>query len=297
MSHRKRRRPKGRANRGERPGSVPNFQRSVDEISADFKRRGIDVTQPGFCDAAQFVAIERNNPEILHSYARVVVDQRYDEAYLARATEVIRVVSTALREDLRRDGTPGACAYIAMRLTRVLDYLGIWNCVFSGSLRASFPLDVARAPFHFPAVYVDPHQDMISYHCWVSAPPFRVIDLSVSQQRYQPGISPLLPDIVFATEPLDRLAAPHELIDAGSILKLARKGISPLEFLLQHNPNMFRFVQTFRGSRVSNGTTDLLYFPTAVNGCTDSIEAIALSDGRTLLDLVESEIRPRLDAP
>ena len=282
-----------RARRSRATPSVPPFHGPFEAIVSDFDRRGITL-QPGFCDHAAFVAVEKSEPRYLHNYARYVCERTYDINYLERAEPVIRASAFALHSDLKQAETPGACAWVSMQLTRLLDELGIWNCQFSGSFHATFPNHPGTPGVHFPSYYTDGKPNSISYHSWICAPPFRVVDLSIGQQHYLPGTADLLLDIAFATEPLSEIATAHDLIDQGSIRQLTAHGEDLWFFLLRQNPDLPTFLQTFRGTKLTTDTTRILYHPTAVNGCSDPIQAMKTLTGRPLLDLLENEIRPRL---
>jgi hypothetical protein len=155
-----------------------------EQLEAKFRRLGIDFANPGFYDSAEFRAVEHGDPTFLNSYAQYVQRLTLPPEYLERARTVVRNTAEFLYHELVADGRRGACVDISSAMLRFLERQGIWCHVVCGGLRVEFPAGSRIRPKWFYPLMRNNHT--FTGHAWIYAPPFRLVDLSVSLQPYPP---------------------------------------------------------------------------------------------------------------
>ncbi|MGB8783360.1 MAG: hypothetical protein WCD02_09580 [Terriglobales bacterium] len=153
------------------------------ELENLFRRRGIDFSHPGFCDTPEFQAVERDDPTFLNSYAMYVRRLEFSAEYMDRARAVIQATADFLYAELVADGRRGACVDISGLILRFLEHQGIWCHVTCGALKIEFPQESGIRPkWFFPLMHRD--NNAFTGHAWIYAPPYTVVDISVSLQPY-----------------------------------------------------------------------------------------------------------------
>ena len=66
-----------------------SFPVTYEDLTEDFRGRGISFESPGFCDDPSFFDGGTNDPDYLNYYAAFVAKRPYDPNYLARAHVII----------------------------------------------------------------------------------------------------------------------------------------------------------------------------------------------------------------
>jgi len=156
---------------------------SRQELERMFRRLGIDFTKPGFYDTPQFQAVERKHPVFLKSYADFIQTLQLPAEYLDRARSIVQNTADFLFNELVADGRKGACIDISGLVLRFLERQGIWCHVVCGGVKVEFPVGSGVSTKYF---YPLMHEDNKAFtgHAWICAPPFNIVDLSVSLQPY-----------------------------------------------------------------------------------------------------------------
>jgi hypothetical protein len=153
-----------------------------EQLERTFRRLGIDFSRPGFCDTPEFQAVERRDPAFLNSYAMYVRRLALPAEYLEQARTVIRTTADFLHAELVADGRLGACVDISGAILRFLEHQGIWCHVTCGGLKIQFPEGSGIRPkWFFPLML---RNAVFTGHAWIYAPPYTVVDISVSLQPY-----------------------------------------------------------------------------------------------------------------
>jgi hypothetical protein len=153
------------------------------QLENTFRRLGIDFANPGFCDTPEFQAVERDDPTFLKFYAMYVRQLQLSPEYIERARAVIQNTADFLFHQLVADGRRGACVDISGLILRFLERQGIWCHVTCGCLKIQFPAESGLRPkWFFPLMHRD--NNAFTGHAWIYAPPFTVVDISVSLQPY-----------------------------------------------------------------------------------------------------------------
>jgi len=156
---------------------------SRQEMEMMFGRLGIDYGNPGFYEASEFQAIEREHPEFLKSYADYIQVLQLTPDYLDRARRTVHETVEFLFNELLADGRKGACVDISGLTLRFLERQGIWCHVVFGGVKVEFPdASGIKARYFYPLMHKD--NNARTGHAWIYAPPFKIVDLSISLQPY-----------------------------------------------------------------------------------------------------------------
>lgn len=155
------------------------------ELENTFRRLHIDFSNPGFYDTPEFQAVEHREPTFLKAYAQYVRNLIFPDEYLERARAVVQSTAEFLYRELVADGRLGACVDISGLILRFLERQGIWCYVSCGGLKIQFPTQSNIPPkWFFPLMHRN--NRAFTGHAWICAPPYKVVDISVSLQPY-PG--------------------------------------------------------------------------------------------------------------
>lgn len=168
-------------------------------LENQFQNDGINTSDFGFYDSAEFLAQERIDPEYLNNYAKWVLNRSRDQAYNERAKIIVPSIAVLIARTLEDDELEGGCVTATGLLTRIFDRLGVWSFGIAGSAVFEVPSAEIWRGLHS----VD-HQDFPSAalgHSWVCAPPFMIVDASIRMQNWtnQP-IKAFLPNTVCAED-------------------------------------------------------------------------------------------------
>ncbi len=176
---------------------MSQFRLSREKLIAEFQHYGIPTDTPGFCDHSAFLALERENPELLNLYAAFIAKQDYTQEYLDHAQKIISKTAMMLHRELVQHGRLGACVDISGILSRILDSEQIWNCGIKGSLTIAFP---AESRLTSRCFWSCDHGEFVAGHAWIFAPPFTVVDIAVRQQPYEAVEAIYIPEKVLSVD-------------------------------------------------------------------------------------------------
>ena len=99
-----------------------------------------------------------------------------------RAKAIIDNVVSRLHAELVGYERLCACVDISEILFQLLEQEKIWSCCIKGSLTITFPRKAGIDTTYFWSV---DHGNFVAGHAWLSAPPYKVVDISVRQQPYR----------------------------------------------------------------------------------------------------------------
>jgi hypothetical protein len=246
----------------------------LDELQSSFSQLGIDYGRIAFYEQAAFQAAERDHPTLFQRYAEFVEARRYDAAYLAQVRQVIPEVAAYLRAELAKDGQEGACVDCSLVLSKILEKLGIWNYVAAGSVTVEFDRSTGLPTQHWPHLLGNAQA---VGHAWVSAPPFRVVDLTIGQQKAPQRIRPHLPDMIVAEacEPVDEVSL-DDLLHPDLQLHMLNEygGLPTIHQVMDRKPEIARLIRTFRPFAVRHGPIRAKYIPCCMTAVEDPFESI-----------------------
>ena len=160
-----------------------------------FEELGVNTEAPGFCDDPRFIEAEQAYPRLLEEYAAFIRSKRYSVDYLEKARTVVRAAAIFLYERLIEDGRTGACIDVSMVLSRFLDQQSVWNYINSGALSVTFDKATGMRPVRYAPVTF-PDNPATAGHTWLYAPPFQIVDITVSVQTYESNEAQYIPRYV-----------------------------------------------------------------------------------------------------
>lgn len=173
--------PRKRTGRRRQSGSKRATQ--VQRASARFEEWGVDTTHPGFDLDPNFLAAEQahGSEEVLALYGEFVAGRPRTSAYDARARKIVPEIAEAVFALVESDVRQGACVDASTAIGRMLDEEGIFNVGVKGSLTIRFPAPME--PQYFWTF--DPEMGRVAAgHGWLFAPPFRIIDVTLTRQGW-----------------------------------------------------------------------------------------------------------------
>jgi hypothetical protein len=166
------------------------------QLENAFQRRGIDFTRPGFYDQPVFKDCEVADPRFLENYAEYIHIRRFDEAYLEGARKLIPALANFLAAELAQDGRKGSCIDVSGAMMRILEREGIWSCMVGGATVVSFPPASGFSPAYFWTITDPP----TTGHMWLFAPPFKVVDITLSMQPWGRGQENYIPRTILSED-------------------------------------------------------------------------------------------------
>lgn len=237
-----------------------SFSEKFESISNDFITNKIESNQIGFYNHPNFIKIEEKYPEYLNNYARFVQENIYSEQYLEKARREIPIIVDSLYNELALDERKGACVDIANILSKILEKEGYWNFLIKGSLTIQFPKKSRIDDRYFWSVDTN---DVVAGHAWVYAPPFKIIDITVKQQEYSNEEFKYLPKLVVSEKYTPVNFSLEDIVSPTVRNYLFNRGIPKEKQLMEINPIMIDFINTFESLEVINNETKLKYIPVA----------------------------------
>jgi hypothetical protein len=244
------------------------------ELEASFTELGINCDQIAFYNQPAFKAAERKDPALFQRYAEFIEATRFSDEYVARARRAIPKIAAYLRAELARDGQEGACVDCSLALSKILEKLGIWNYVAAGSVTVEFDPQTGLPTQHWPHLL---GSEKGVGHAWVSAPPFRVIDLTINQQRNAQRIRPHLPEMIVSEtcEPVAEIGLDDLLHPDLQHHILTQYGELPtIHQVMERKPEIARLLRTFRPFGVRTGAIFAKYIPCCMTALEEPFEAI-----------------------
>lgn len=198
------------------------FTCTASQLSEAFSNRGIPFDLPGFCDHPSFVAIERLDADFLNHYAAWVAKRQYEPSYLSKARTIIDRTTSVLYKALKDNGRLGACVDMSGILFRTLEEQGIWSCCIKGSMTATFPPQSGIGPRYF---WSADHGSFVAGHAWLVAPPYQIIDLTLSQQPYEGQEKQYIPDTVMTTNASPDVVTLDDIVSPSKRAEMLALGI------------------------------------------------------------------------
>ncbi len=235
--------------------------RPFNEQQAFFKEHKIDTSHPGFYDHPAFLKLEQSYPEILNSYASFVEKQLYEESYLTKTSNKIKIITELLYQELLRDGRLGACVDMSMALSRILEVEKIWNYAVKGSLTIRFNKNLGLRDKYFYSLDTG---NFVAGHAWVVAPPFKIIDLTLNRQASMGVEQKLIPKYILETNAVRELFDSKDLINP--IIPLARHKSKANELVVIQNifPSLKSSPDLFFPSAVTLNDVKFKYSPIGI---------------------------------
>lgn len=267
------------------------------QLQGELSALGVNTEEFGFYDQEAFLAAERRNPDFLEKYAQWVMLRPMDDLYRTRIRELIPRISKIIVEEFREYGMQGGCVAASGMLTRVLDRIGLWSFAVSGSLT----LDVKRHGLRRMLHSVD-KPDLPGAalgHAWVVAPPFKVVDPTISLQHWEgDDMGKYVPEYVIAddTAKIMRPAVHDVVCNEFRHEYFIREGRNDPDLHYRLEPRLRTFGANFSAVSVVVGELELHYTPVAVRQTDVPLELINTTSGRgrPAIEIWRERIAPAL---
>jgi hypothetical protein len=207
---------------------------------------------PGWQDEVQFLRAAHDDPAYWLEHARAAERNGATPAAGAHARRVLQATLPALASLFAEDGTKGDCRTRSLLAQRLLEAAGVWCWVAQGGMTALFPQEWRVRPIGYRPLNLEQQIG----HCWVVAPPFRVVDLALRDQTGDGRAERRLPALLMAeqVEPLE--------------LSITDVADAPLLKFLGHEPEippaLRAFNVEFPACRFMQQRIRYRYVPTAV---------------------------------
>lgn len=272
---------------------MTDYTGSFQAIELEYERLGISTAHPGFYDEPAFVRAEQLDGRFLNTYARYVQRRQYTTEYLAKADSIVRLVSGHLFDELCRDGRLGACIDASMVLSRILDREDVWNYVVKGALTIDFGTGPDDVRHFWP---IDEGTVATAAHVWVVAPPFAIVDITVSRQPCGERLRGRLPELILETGNTPAEVTAHDICSPGTRREGARQGFHGERVIYGYEPELLRFFPVFPATMVKRDQLSLKYVPCAIGASDGPLEAITSLrlSGRTGLEIYKDLIAPAI---
>ena len=176
-------------------------------LTADFRASGVDPDAFGFYDQLGFLARESTDPAYLARYAQWVLTRPISPEYEAHVRATVPKLAHLLSAAFAAHDAHGRCLAACSMMTRMLDLLHVWSFGLFGSVIIEAPDQCLRRTMRTIAFKRDPDPDAAAGHAWVCAPPFLIVDTTLTLQRWDAAILPLLPGVVLADAAAPRVPA------------------------------------------------------------------------------------------
>lgn len=152
------------------------------KIDDQFKNLGIDTSKFEFFDQPNFLQEEQLNPEILNNYAHWVNTRPRSPAYENHVRAVVPEVCKIIQTSFQNDGFTASCVAASSMICRILDRLGVWSYAVAGS--TVFKVKDSSIERFLWTIDKPDFPNAFLGHAWVCAPPFLVVDATVSLQNW-----------------------------------------------------------------------------------------------------------------
>ena len=244
----------------------------LEAADARLRKLGVNTSKPGFYDQPAFLAAEKTDPALLEAYADFVEERVHSKDYLASAERAVEQTTTFLYERLLADGRKGACVDISLVLSQFLERQGIWNYLVKGALTVVFPPSSGFDPRYFcPLTFGN--NPAVTGHAWVCAPPFRIVDLTLTMQPYTGGEEKYLDGPVLAKSGRPTSVTAVDLFDSPP----PGYPYPTLKDAQESDPTLLKRIKRYGAIEVPVRHTRLRYF-----ACSPSAPDLPLEKARNL---------------
>ena len=235
----------------------------IEQLEQKFAALGLDTSKLEFYNAPGFLNEERCHPELLWDYEEFVIKRKYPPEYEARARQAIPKILDHLFNELVRDGRLGACLDVCLSACKILERYGFWNIVQTGSFTSVLPDAPTRKIRYWPEFAPQGSKASVG-HAWLIAPPFKLIDLTLTRHEQNEDMRTMLPSYIIATEVGQVEGVSFEdMVDIDLKAQWTRQKlpIPSIHELMKHNEPVSRHLTRFHPFSVTHGTATLKYFP------------------------------------
>lgn len=266
--------------------------RLYESLRDGFERMGCDTSTPGFYHSQGFLEAEQQDPTILERYADFVLARPQDEQELKTSVEKIRAAADFLHQRVAESGRLGACIDASLVLSEFLNQLGVWNYVVKGAASVFFPRRAGIEPMKMQPIMVSGNPASTG-HAWVVAPPFVVVDLTISLQPYPEGAKSFLP-AGYVAEQRAKTARPNasDLVEAVDLLSARLGRAATLRDVFKLDPGLEARITKYGCREASAGRVLVRYTACGIGASDTPLEAMMTTLGGLRAPELYAEFQP-----
>lgn len=253
----------------------------AEELERLFGDMGVRRLEPGFYDDPAFLAVEREQPEILEDYAEWVLRRPRDAAYDTRVREVVpRMAEMLANHAISIGRARGACVDAAGAMMRMLERMGIWCFSVAGGFNVS-----VKGRQDLGTRYWWPYDSLedgasVMGHMWTVAPPFMIVDCSVHSQPWEPEFARAMPKYVAEERPAKTRGTVNDLVSDDIRMAYAhRAGFADPGLHQRLQPGIARLWETFPSVMIETQHLLMRYVPTGISAPDCTLEELSVGEG------------------
>jgi hypothetical protein len=274
-----------------RASEMDNFE----AVNSRLCSYGVDTSQFGFYDQPNFLARERQDSALLEQYAKWVLLRPRDDAYDRHVRDVAPRLSNIVVSALEADGYERGCVFAAGMLTRMLDRLGVWSFAVAGSTTLEVKNHDLWRGLH---IFDDPDFPGAELgHVWVVAPPYRIIDTSISLQSWTgDSMRDFVPRYLLVEAGAVTVNPTADSVVSAKVRARYAREEGRADPQLQHRlyPRLRHFGRDFPALETTVGELRIRYVPVAIRQTDVPLELINSEGtaGRPAIDIWRDEVAP-----
>lgn len=257
-------------------------QREFKALERRFRQSGINTSKFGFYNERAFLKEEERDSNIIQSYARWVSLRPRDEAYEQHVRAVVPKLTHILADAFKADSLEGGCQAAMGMLPLMLNRIGVWSFGVIGSTILEVRERSIRETLAIIDIKDSPNAEL--GHAWVVAPPFRIVDPTISLQHWAGRpIKAFIPEYL-AVESNAEIIIPtaNDMVGDRFRRRLEAQTRQSLNNNIHHEriPNLAEFNEDFPAYATTIGYLHLRYCPTKVLMADQPLEGIMSSGFR-----------------
>ena len=251
-----------------------------------FEALGIDTSAPGFYDDPAFLREEEKHKKFLETYAQWVLDRPLTSNDEAKVRDILPRLAEIVRMRLDRHKWYAGCLPVTSMVSRMLDRMGVWNCVFRGS--ASILDHEKKEVRRFAMVDEHEGEGFETGHMWLSVPPFPIVDLTLRHQRWGGDYFEEIVPATIIGEASEIIRLETDDVIASSVVNVhaRREGRKDPQLYARLLKDQARFSKLFPPRKLVIGSLELRYVPSGVSASDVPLEQININ-GRTGVPAVQ----------
>jgi len=254
------------------------------ELEGVFADIGVADLVPGFYDDPAFVKAERADQRLLEAYAVYVRLRQLTPEYEETARRLVHDVSERVCRWVEEQGDGrGRCLDAANLLSRSLDRLGIWNYMIKGSFNIRAKARPDLGPRYFWTYDELEPGATATGHVWIAAPPFVIVDPSLSGQGWEAEFRPHVPRLIVEDSPRRARMEADDMV-------AHEMGRPTTRELFEQAPGLKAFSETFPGSIVETDEVVARYLPAGITASDCPLEDACGGEGGRFWKRLQDEL-------
>ena len=183
---------------------------------------------------------------------------------------VIQELANFLAAELAAEGRTGACIDASGALMRMLERERLWSCMVAGAATLFFPPKSGLNRRYFSPL-VHPDNPAKTGHTWVFAPPFKVVDITLLMQGWNPRESEHIPAAIMAEQWEPAQADIDDLMET-ELVDLIHRKTRRAPSMANLSPKLRQTMKKFPAFLVEINGLRIKYVPTQISAIDGTLE-------------------------